>query len=236
MSSLDQNKPADAGAILQCANVSKSFEMASGRIHVLNGVNLSVAAHSSVAIMGSSGGGKSTLLHILGGLEPASSGEVFIAGQCLQQLKRTELAQVRNQHLGFVYQFHHLLGDLSALENVIMPLLIAGMPKKQASAIGMDWLARVGLAKHAAKKPGYLSGGERQRIAIARALVHTPKCVLADEPTANLDRANAGVVLALLLELCRDSGCSLVLVTHDAQIASALQRTVRLVEGKLQGA
>ncbi len=221
-------------AILQCRDVSKSFEMAGTRIHVLNGVDLSVAAHSSVAIMGASGGGKSTLLHILGGLDQASQGEVWIAGQSLQAMKRADIAAMRNRHLGFVYQFHHLLGDLSALENVIMPLLIGGMDKMSASKQGLAWLEKVGLTAHARKKPGYLSGGERQRVAIARALVASPKCVLADEPTANLDRANAAVVLELLLNLCRDSGCSLVLVTHDAQIAGALQRTVRLVDGKLQ--
>ena len=219
--------------IIECRNVSKSFDMAATKIHVLNGVNLTVAAHASVAIMGASGCGKSTLLHILGGLDQASQGEVWIAGQSLHSMKRAEMASMRNQHLGFVYQFHHLLGDLSALENVMLPLLIGGMAKKQASKLGLAWLEKVGLVAHATKKPGYLSGGERQRIAIARALVASPKCVLADEPTANLDRANAAVVLELLLNLCKDSGCSLVLVTHDAHIARALQHTVRLVDGRL---
>ena len=222
--------------VLQCVHVEKHFMLGGERVNVLTDISFSVAAQSSMAIMGASGCGKSTLLHIMGGLEQPSGGEVRINGQALQTLARTALPLVRNRYLGFVYQFHHLLGDLTALENVIMPLLIAGMARKEAKQAGMQWLEKVALAGHAQKKPGYLSGGERQRVAIARALVHAPKCVLADEPTANLDQANALMVLELLLNLCRDNGTSLVLATHDADIAASLQRTLRIVAGKLQAA
>jgi lipoprotein-releasing system ATP-binding protein len=220
--------------VLQCQHVGKFFQLGGERVDVLSDIDFSVAASSSTAIMGASGCGKSTLLHILGGLELPSSGEVSVGGQTLNAQTRAALPDLRNRYLGFVYQFHHLLGDLTALENVIMPLLIGGMARKEAKLAGLQWLAKVDLAGHAHKKPGYLSGGERQRVAIARALVHAPKCVLADEPTANLDPANARMVLGLLLELCRENGSSLVLATHDAGIAAQLQRTVRIVAGRLQ--
>ena len=222
-----------ADAVLQCIGLGKHFDMAGTRVDVLHSIDFRVHKNESVAIMGTSGCGKSTLLHLLGGLDQPSSGKVLIAGQNLQLQDGDTIAGIRNRYLGFVYQFHHLLPDLTALENVIMPLYIAGMSKKQAAVQGMAWLEKVSLAAHANKKPGYLSGGERQRVAIARALIHAPQCVLADEPTANLDAANAKMVLDLLLALCAQNGSSLVLVTHDADIAAALQRQVRLVDGRL---
>ncbi len=223
-----------AAPVLEVRHVKKHFRLGGQDVNVLTDVSFAVPARSSVAIMGASGCGKSTLLQIMGGLELPSAGEVLIAGQALNTLARGGLPLLRNRYLGFVYQFHHLLGDLTALENVIMPLLIGDMPRKAASQIGMQWLEKVGLQNHANKKPAYLSGGERQRVAIARALVHAPQCVLADEPTANLDAANARMVLDLLLALCRDNGSALVLATHDAGIAAALQSTRRIQAGQLQ--
>lgn len=225
-----------SAAVLEVRHVKKFFQLGQQQVNVLTDISFAVPAQTSVAIMGASGCGKSTLLQIMGGLEQPSAGEVWIAGQALHTLPGSGLSLLRNRTLGFVYQFHHLLGDLTALENVIMPLLIAEIPKKAAGQIGMQWLEKVGLSSHANKKPAYLSGGERQRVAIARALVHAPKCVLADEPTANLDAANARMVLDLLLALCRDNGSALVLATHDADIAAALQSTRRIMAGQLQAA
>jgi lipoprotein-releasing system ATP-binding protein len=222
-----------APTVLQCKQVNKIFDNGGMSVDVLSNINLAIAPHTSTAIMGPSGCGKSTLLQIMGGLEPPSSGRVCIGGQDISTLDKRAIAQIRNQDLGFVYQFHHLLGDLSALENVIMPLLIGGMARNTAKQRGMAWLQRVGLVGQDQKKPAYLSGGERQRVAIARALVHAPKCVLADEPTANLDKRNAELVLSLLLKLCVEDGSSLVLVTHDCDIAQALQQTVEIMDGKL---
>ena len=202
-------------------------------ITILDNVNLTLNAGESLAIVGSSGSGKSTLLHLLGSLDAPTSGQVLIDGQDLHQLGNRAQAQFRNQHLGFIYQFHHLLGEFSALENAAMPLLIAGRPVAEARAKAQRLLERVGLGHRLEHKPSALSGGERQRVAIARALVNEPRLVLADEPTGNLDAHSANDVFALLAELQRELGTSLVVVTHDLALAARLDRQCRLDSGRL---
>ena len=220
--------------ILTARDVFKKFEDGTLSVEVLKGVNLEIAAGESVAILGSSGSGKSTLLHLLGGLDSASAGQIRVAGRDLATMSAPQLDKLRNEELGFVYQFHHLLPEFSALENVAMPLLIGGASVAQAKKRAASCLALVGLDARLEHRPAELSGGERQRTAIARALVTEPACVLADEPTGNLDSSNASQALQAMLDLRADVGAALVIVTHDRQLAERLDRIVTLVDGVIQ--
>jgi lipoprotein-releasing system ATP-binding protein len=201
---------------------------------VFDGLDFAVAPGETVAILGVSGAGKSTLLHLLGGLDTPTSGEVYVAGQRMSALSNAARGQLRNKALGFVYQFHHLLPEFTALENVMLPVLLGGADVGKANAQAKELLEAVGLGHRLAHKPGELSGGERQRAAVARALVNKPACVLGDEPTGNLDEKTAAGVFALMLELNRAQKTSLVLVTHDRSLARRLDRTMELHEGKLR--
>jgi len=219
--------------VLSCDNVHKHFEDAGQRLAVLKGVDLEVGAGETLAIVGASGSGKTTLLQILGGLDLPSSGHVRIDGRRIDELSDAERGRLRNQALGFVYQFHHLLPEFTALENVAMPLLVRRMPAAAAAARARELLERVGLAARLTHRPAQLSGGERQRAAVARALVTRPRLVLADEPTGNLDGRNARGVFELMLELNRELGTSFVIVTHAPEIAARMQRVLVLADGRL---
>lgn len=222
-------------ALLKARNLGKRFSEGRLSVEVLKEVNLAIPARQSVAITGASGSGKSTLLHLLGGLDLPSRGEVLINNRNISRLNEVERGALRNQYLGFVYQFHHLLPEFTALENVAMPLLIRRADKRQALAEAAELLDKVGLAKRLAHKPGELSGGERQRAAIARALVTRPKCVLADEPTGNLDQKTADQVFDLILELNQSLGASLVMVTHNLELSRRVDRVMELKNGSLLG-
>lgn len=219
--------------LIRCEHISKTFNDAEQQVQVLQEVNFSLAHGEMMAIIGASGSGKSTLLHILGSLDDASTGEVFVSGQALGALKGRKRAQWRNQNLGFIYQFHHLLGEFNALENVAMPLLIAGVKPREAKARALDLLEQVGLSHRANHAPAKLSGGERQRVAIARALVNEPILVLADEPTGNLDEDTAETIYSLMKDLNQRLNTAFVVVTHDQKLAARIPRQATLHSGEL---
>lgn len=220
-------------AVIRATSLTRTFVQGRTELNILKGVDLVIRPGEQVAILGASGVGKSTLLHLLGGLDKPTSGIVEVAGEDMARADESRRAAIRNRHLGFVYQFHHLLPEFTALENVAMPLLIAGRSAADAEAEASDLLERVGLGQRQTHKPGELSGGERQRAAVARALINRPRCVLGDEPTGNLDERNADQVYELILELNREFRTSVVLVTHDPQLAARMDRRLEMTGGQL---
>ena len=227
------NEKIDGNTVLECTDLHRTFTQGPEDVTVLRGVTFSVAAGEQVAIIGSSGSGKSTLLHLLGGLDEPTSGTVTVDGKNINSLNQAERGQLRNRSLGFVYQFHHLLPEFTAQENVAMPLLIRRLDSKQAMRQAAEILGRVGLSHRLDHKPGELSGGERQRAALARAMVTKPLCILADEPTGNLDRRMAESVYSLMLEMNEENGTAFVIVTHDQRLAESTSRICTLEDGIL---
>lgn len=227
------NSNQSASNVVECINLQKTFTEGPAHVSVLKNINFSVAHGEQVAILGASGSGKSTLLQLLGGLDLPTSGDVILDGEQLVKLSEVERGELRNQSIGFIYQFHHLLPEFTALENVAMPLLIGREKVSHAATLAADMLTRMGLEQRQLHKPGELSGGERQRVAIARALVTSPKCILADEPTGNLDSKTAEAVYAQMLELNKDLNTSFIIVTHDERLAKKMDRTFQLDSGVL---
>ena len=225
------NKP----VILECSQLTKRYVQGELNVEVLKGVNLQIQAGQRVAIMGASGSGKSTLMHLLGGLEKPSSGQVILDGFDLDKISAGKMGELRNRSLGFIYQFHHLLGEFTLLENVAMPLLIGKQPIKVAQQKATELLKRVGLGHRLLHKPGELSGGERQRAAVARALINQPKCVLADEPTGNLDSKTAEQIYQLMLELNQELQVSFLVVTHDPILAARMDHVLHMEDGLIVG-
>ena len=221
-------------ALLEVTGLSKSFGTGAGKVDVLKGIDLEVAAGETIALVGASGAGKSTLLHILGTLDRPTSGKVLFKGEDVFRRNDMALAQFRNRAIGFVFQFHHLLPEFSALENAMMPALISGMKKGEAEGIAEGLLRDVGLSHRLTHRPGELSGGEQQRVAIARALVLSPQLLLADEPTGNLDMKTSDEVHDLLAEIHRNKGVTLMIVTHNERLAVRMDRTIRMVDGKIE--
>lgn len=219
--------------MLECRELSRVYNEGPQNLQVLSDLNLVVEAGERVAVIGSSGSGKTTLLNLLGGLDEPSRGDVIVAGTQLAELNESRIGRFRNEHIGFVYQFHHLLAEFTALENVAMPLVIRGLTRKEAGKKAAHLLEQVGMAERGTHKPGELSGGERQRVAIARALVTDPSLVLMDEPTGNLDQTTAANILGMLDEISARSRCAFVIVTHDPNIAAHQDRVMRLEGGKL---
>jgi len=220
-------------AVIECRGLVRTFDDGASRVEVLRGVDMDIHAGERIAVVGSSGSGKSTLLHCLGGLDQPNGGEIIMSGKNLSQLDESERGRLRNSEMGFIYQFHHLLPEFSALENTAMPLLIGGVDVATASERASAILERVGLKQRLTHKPSELSGGERQRAAIARAIINNPSCVFADEPTGNLDRHTAEQVYELMLELNQEQSTSFVVVTHDLDLAKRMDRVLHLEDGSI---